>query len=97
MAELDRRTVEAFLNSRWTTRELAEAVAHVTGYAGKIQYIPLGEAAKIMGDFAECLVLDQIADNRKAIRMLGWQPQHLNFVDYVATYFASWQAHRQEF
>jgi hypothetical protein len=28
-----------------------------------------------MGDFAECLTLDQIADNRKAMRMLGWQAQ----------------------
>ena len=83
-------------NSRWTTRELAEAVGRAVGYTGKIQYIPLGEAAKIMGDFAECLVLDQIVDNRKAMHMLGWQPRHLNFVDDVATYFASWQAHQKE-
>jgi hypothetical protein len=45
-----------------------------------------------MGDFAERLTLDQIADNRKAMRMLGWQPRHLNFVDDVETYFVSWKA-----
>lgn len=84
-------------SSRWTVREMAEAVARAAGYTGKIQYIPVAEAAKTMGDFAECLALDQIADNRKAMRMLGWQPRHLNFVDDVETYFSSWKAHQKEY
>ncbi len=84
-------------NSRWTVREMAEAAARAAGYTGKIQYIPVDEAAKTMGDFAECLALDQVADNRKAMRMLGWQPRHLNFVDDVETYFASWKAHQKDY
>jgi nucleoside-diphosphate-sugar epimerase len=82
-------------SSRWRVREMAEAAARAAGYTGKIQYIPQAEAAKTMGDFAECLTLDQIADNRKAMRMLGWQPRHLNFVDDVETYFVSWEAHHE--
>jgi hypothetical protein len=45
-----------------------------------------------MGDFAECLALDQHADGRKAVRLLGWQPKHGGFVDDVETYYRSWQA-----
>jgi hypothetical protein len=45
-----------------------------------------------MGDFAECLALDQHADSRKAVRLLGWQPKHGGFVDDAETYHLSWQA-----
>ena len=68
------------------------AVARVTGYAGKITWIPVSEAAKTMGDFAECLTLDQHVDSRKAVRLLGWQPRHSGFVDDAETYSMSWQA-----
>ena len=78
--------------SRWSVAEMVSAVARVTGYAGKISFIPVAEAAKTMGDFAECLALDQHADARKAVRLLGWQPKHGGFVDDVETYFMSWKA-----
>jgi len=78
--------------SRWSVGEMLAAVARVTGYAGKITFIPVAEATKSMGDFAECLALDQHADSRKAVRLLGWQPKHGGFVDNAETYFMSWRA-----
>lgn len=78
--------------SRASVREMAGAVARATGYTGTIQFIPLAEAIKMMGDFAECLALDQHVDARKAVSRLGWQPKHGGFVDDVETYFESWKA-----
>ena len=78
--------------SRWSVGEMLAAVARVTGYPGKITWMPVSEAVKTMGDFAECLALDQHVDSRKAVRLLGWQPRHGGFVDDAETYSMSWQA-----
>jgi len=78
--------------SRGSVAEMVGAVARVTGYGGRITFIPVAEAAKTAGDFAECLALDQHADARKAVRLLGWQPKRGGFVDDVETYFMSWKA-----
>ena len=78
--------------SRWSVGEMLNAVARVTAYTGKTTFIPVAEASKTMGDFAECLALDQHADSRKALRLLGWQPKHGGFVDDAETYHLSWQA-----
>ena len=79
-------------HSRWSVGEMLNAVARVTAYTGKTTFIPVAEASKTMGDFAECLALDQHADSRKAVRLLGWQPKHGGFVDDAETYHLSWQA-----
>jgi nucleoside-diphosphate-sugar epimerase len=78
--------------SRWSVAEMLQAVARATGYTGRIQFVPVADAAKGMGDFAECLALDQHVDGRRAARLLGWQPKHGGFVDDVDTYFMSWKA-----
>ena len=78
--------------SRWSVGEMLNAVARVTAYTGKTTFIPVAEASKTMGDFAECLALDQHADSRKAVRILGWQPKHGGFADDAETYHLSWQA-----
>jgi len=78
--------------SRCSVAEMVSAVARVTGYGGKIRFIPVVEATKAMGDFAECLALDQHADARKAVRILGWQPKHGGFADEVEPYYMSWKA-----
>jgi nucleoside-diphosphate-sugar epimerase len=78
--------------SRATVSEMLRAVARVTGFAGEIRHVPLREAHEAMGDFAECLAVDQHVDSRKAVRRLGWQPKHGGFVDGAATYFEAWQA-----
>jgi nucleoside-diphosphate-sugar epimerase len=82
--------------SRWSVGEMLAAVARVTGYSGKITFVPVAEAAKRMGDFAECLALDQHADGRKAVRLLGWKPQHGGFVDDAETYYMSWKAAQEK-
>ncbi len=83
-------------SSRSTVTEMALAAARAAGYTGKIQYIPLEEAAKTMGPFAECLALDQHVDRTKAMRLLYWIPRHQSFVDGIETYFASWKAWKEQ-
>jgi nucleoside-diphosphate-sugar epimerase len=80
--------------SRSTVLEMASAAAKAAGSDSKTQLVPLAEAAKSMGDFAECLALDQHIDASKAARLLGWQPKHQSFVAEIATYFESWRAQK---
>jgi hypothetical protein len=51
--------------------------------------VPVAETAKAMGDFAECLALDQHVDGRKALLLLCWQPKHGGFIDGVEDYHMS--------
>jgi nucleoside-diphosphate-sugar epimerase len=83
-------------NARSTVKEMAEAAARAAGYTGKIQYIPLAEAVKTMGPYAECLALDQHVDGGKAGRLLSWAPLHPGFVDGFEIYFASWKAGQEQ-
>lgn len=83
-------------SSRSTVTEMAQAAARVAAYTGKIQYIPLKEAAKTMGSYAECLVLDQHVDCGKAMRLLSWTPKHQSFVDGIETYFTSWKVWQEQ-
>lgn len=79
-------------HSSASVREMVEAVARAIGYTDDIEFIPVAEAARTMGDLAECLALDQQMDARKAARLLEWQPRHSGFVSEVDTYLASWKA-----
>jgi nucleoside-diphosphate-sugar epimerase len=78
--------------SRSPVRRMVTAAARAARFQGDIRYVPLEEARKAMGPFADALALDQHADSRKAVRLLGWQPRHGGFVDEVDTYYASWKA-----
>ncbi|MGH8401945.1 MAG: NAD-dependent epimerase/dehydratase family protein [Gammaproteobacteria bacterium] len=78
--------------SRPTVNEMAEAAVIAAGGKAKFTHVPLAEAQQGMGDFAECLALNQHVDSRKAVRLLGWQPRHGGFVDGAATYYAAWKA-----
>ncbi|MBI3872963.1 MAG: NAD-dependent epimerase/dehydratase family protein [candidate division Zixibacteria bacterium] len=80
--------------SRATIREMTQAAVRAAGYGGAIEFVPVSEASKTLGSYAECLALDQHVDSRKAVRLLGWQPAHGGFVDEVETYFAAWKAQR---
>jgi nucleoside-diphosphate-sugar epimerase len=83
-------------SSRHTVTEMVRAAARAAGYAGKIQYIPLEDAVKEMGAYAECLALDQHVDSSKAMRLLSWSPRHQDFVDGIETYFAAWKAGQEQ-
>jgi nucleoside-diphosphate-sugar epimerase len=83
--------------SRFTVLELATAAARAAGYNGEIRPLPLAEAKKTMGDFADALALNQHLDSGKAVRLLGWQPRHGGFLDEVEVFYRAWKAlsHRQ--
>jgi nucleoside-diphosphate-sugar epimerase len=78
--------------SRFTVLECAQAASLAAGAGGKVSRTPVAEAVQAMGAYAECLVLNQHVDSRKAVRMLAWQPRHGGFVDGVGRYFAAWRA-----
>lgn len=78
--------------SRHSVGEMAAAAARAAGYAGNVRFIPLAEAAKAMGPFAEALGVDQHISSWKLARRLGWQPQHGGFVDGAKTLFEAWKA-----
>ena len=78
--------------SRFTVLELATAAARAAGYTGEIRPIPLAEARKTMGDFADALALSQHVDSGKAVRLLGWQPRHGGFLDEVDLFYRAWKA-----
>jgi hypothetical protein len=52
----------------------------------------VAQAAQKMGDFAECLALDQHVDSGKARSRVGWTPQHRGFTPDASLYYASWKA-----
>lgn len=78
--------------SRAPVRRLAVAAARAAAFKGEIRWVPLDEARKKMGGFADALALDQHVDSRKAVAILGWQPTHGGFEDEVETYYAAWKA-----
>ncbi len=78
--------------SRAPVRRLVTAAARAAAFQGEIRWIPLEEARKKMGAFADALALDQHVDSRKAVARLGWQPAHGGFEDEVETYYAAWKA-----
>jgi nucleoside-diphosphate-sugar epimerase len=78
--------------SRATALEMATAAARAAGYRGDIRPLPLAEARKSMGDFADALAIDQQVDGAKATRLLAWQPRHSGFLDEVEVYYRAWKA-----
>ncbi len=80
--------------SRATVGEMAIAASRAAGASGTLAHLPLADAAKAMGPYAECLAVDQHVDSRKAVRLLGWRPRHSGFVDEAALFYEAWKARR---
>jgi nucleoside-diphosphate-sugar epimerase len=78
--------------SRNSTAEMARAAARAAGHEGSLRLVPLSEATKTMGAFAEALALDQHVESWKIARRLGWNPTHGGFVDGARAYFEAWKA-----
>jgi nucleoside-diphosphate-sugar epimerase len=78
--------------SRAPVRRLVTAAARAAAFEGEIRWIPVEEAHKKMGGFADALALDQHVESRKAVARLGWQPAHGGFEDEVEIYYAAWKA-----
>lgn len=55
-------------------RTVAEAASRAAGAGGKVETVPIEEARKAMGPFADALALDQQISGERAQRVLGWRP-----------------------
>jgi hypothetical protein len=66
-------------------REVAEAASIGAGANGKTQAVPLAEARKTMGAFADALVLDQQVGGEKAMKELGWSPRAASVLEDLKT------------
>ena len=75
-----------------TVMETARGVARAAGYAGAIRSLPVPDAIRKFGVYAECLAWDQQLDCGKAERMLGWRPKRMGFLAEVEIYFQAWKA-----
>lgn len=79
--------------SRFTVRELAEAVARVTGTRAAPS-VP--EAVlRTQGSFGAGLMMDQKFTSARARRELGWVPRHTSFVAEAEALLREWQAAAQ--
>jgi nucleoside-diphosphate-sugar epimerase len=75
--------------SRSTVRELVAAARQAAGLDGPPRWLPLTEARKTLGAFAEALALDQQASAARAERELDWRARHAGFVAEAAIYAAA--------
>ena len=75
--------------SRHTVRELAEAVAAVTG-ARAVPSDPR-ELVRALGSQGAALLMDQRFSAARARRELGWVPRHASFVTEAAALFDEWR------
>lgn len=76
--------------SRLTVREIAEAVAAVTGSTARPW--PASEVIEAHGSFGEALLTSQQISAAKARRELGWVPRHTSFVKEAGDLYGEWQA-----
>jgi nucleoside-diphosphate-sugar epimerase len=65
--------------------EVAAAASTGAGANGKTESWPLDEARKVMGPFADALVLDQQVSGEKAKKELGWAPRAGSVLDDLKT------------
>lgn len=77
-----------------TVREMAAAAARAAGLGGEVRSLPLIDARKSLGPFADALAADQRVDGGKAERLLGWRPRHRGFVAEADVFYAAWRAAR---
>ena len=60
-------------------RDLAAAASRAAGADGRTREVPVAEARKEMGGFADALTMDQVVGCRRA-RAFGWAPSHPPFL-----------------
>ena len=64
-------------------RKLAEAAAKAGGKNAKVSDLPLEEARKAMGTFAEALAANQVIASEKTRKALGWKPSRPDILEDV--------------
>jgi nucleoside-diphosphate-sugar epimerase len=73
--------------------EVARAASEAAGKGGATRSVPLEEARRGLGPFADALTLDQVVESRRTAE-LGWRPEHPNFLGEVAKVYQEWQSAR---
>jgi len=71
--------------------DVARAASEAAGKGGATRSVPLEEARKTLGPFADCLALDQLVESRRGAE-LGWRPEHPNFLGEVPKVYQEWQS-----
>jgi len=77
-------------DSKLTVREIAEAIAHVTGATAKSR--AREEVIEQLGAYGEALLTSQQVSSAAAHRELGWVPRHPSFVREIESLYGEWQA-----
>jgi nucleoside-diphosphate-sugar epimerase len=72
--------------------DYAAAASRAAGKQGAVRSIPLAEAMKTVGPFAEAMCVDQWVGSRRA-PALGWKPRR-PFLESTPEAFADWQTAR---
>src|SRR5579863_119192 len=76
-----------------TLAEVASAASAAAGRDGATRSIPIEEARRGLGAFADCLALDQLVLSRRAAE-LGWRPEHPNFLGEADKAYQEWKSTR---
>jgi nucleoside-diphosphate-sugar epimerase len=71
--------------------EIARAASQAAGKGGKVKSVPLEEAKKKLGAYAETICMDQQIGTRRSTD-LGWKPSRRSFADAAAEAFREWSA-----
>lgn len=73
--------------------EVARAASEAAGKGGATRSIPIEQARRDLGAFADCLALDQLVESRRSVE-LGWRPEHPNFLGEAAKAYQEWKSAR---
>jgi nucleoside-diphosphate-sugar epimerase len=76
-------------DSRLTVREIAEAIARVTGATARAW--PREQVLEKLGSYGEALLASLQVSAAAARRDLGWVPRHSSFVKEAEALFGEWQ------
>ena len=72
-------------------RDIAAAASRAAGRSGDTRGVPLSEARRMLGGFADALCLDQELTARRS-RALGWTARHPPFPAAAEAAFHEWAA-----
>lgn len=68
-------------DSQFTVQAMAEAASRGAGKHGAVTHVPVSEARKTLGAFADALALDQLATAAKGRAELKWSPKGPSVVE----------------
>ncbi len=74
--------------------DIVEAIASVVPVRPEIRRMPMAEARKKMGAYADALALDQLVRSPRA-RALGWAPTLQSMADNASRLFEEWRRGRE--